>query len=74
VARALGREEIRELPPEYSYPLHLHSDVPRPLRPERLEELVCPVYEGDFEYPGTLSGLTVGKPFRKWFSDWNALN
>jgi len=74
VARALGREEIRELPPEYSYPLHFHSDVPRPLRPERLEELVCPVYEGDFEYPGTLSGLTVGKPFRKWFSDWNALN
>ena len=74
VARTLRREEIRELPPEYSYPLHFQADVPRPIRAERLEDLVCPVYEGNFEYPETLSGLAVGRPLRKWFSDWSALN
>lgn len=62
----LGWERIRLLPSEYSYPLHLHHEVPAPKRPGTLNELVCPVYEGTFRYPETLNGLQVEEPLRTW--------
>ena len=59
-------ERLRLLPPEYSYPLHLHSRVPQARRPHSLNALVCPVYEEAFRYPDTLNGLEVHEPLRSW--------
>jgi hypothetical protein len=68
VAKNLGRERIRLLPPEYSYPLHLHLQVPPARQPRRLNDLVCPVYEETFDYPASLNGLHVDEPLRSWLA------
>lgn len=59
-------ERIRLLPPEYSYPLHLHQEVPKAKQPGTLNETVCPVYESSFHYPDTLNGLRVENPIQTW--------
>jgi hypothetical protein len=66
VAKRLERERLCLLPPAYSYPLHLHPQVPPGRRPGRLNDLVCPVYEDNFEFPVTLNGLQVDEPLRSW--------
>lgn len=66
LAKRLGPEGIRVLPPEYSYPLHLHGQVPYTRRPASLERLVCPVYEEGFRYPETLGGLLAGESLASW--------
>jgi hypothetical protein len=59
-------ERIRILPPEYSYPLHLHHEVPEARRPASLNDLVCPVYEDTYRFPDTLNGLEVHTPLKEW--------
>jgi hypothetical protein len=68
-ARALGPDRIRLLPPDYSYPLHFHREVPEALRPKSLDELVCPVYEGRYEHPQTLHGIEVGDRLASWLRE-----
>ena len=65
-AKTLGKARIRILPPEYSYPLHMHHKIPPGRRAHRLNDLVCPVYEDDFHYPGTLNGLPADEPLASW--------
>jgi hypothetical protein len=62
LARELGREQLRALPPEYSYPLHMHAQVPAAERAVTLNELVCAVYEDVLP----LEGLEVHEPLRSW--------
>ena len=62
VARELPREHLRLLPPEYSYPLHMHGQVPPARRAGSLNELVCAVYEEDL----CLDGISVYEPLRSW--------
>lgn len=69
VAQSIPATRIRSLPPEYSYPLHLHPRVAPECRPRNLNELVCPVYEDSFSFPATLNGLEVEKEFASWFSE-----
>jgi hypothetical protein len=69
LAKQLGPERIRVLPAEYSYPLHLHGDVPLARQPRSLNQLVCPVYEGAFHYPETLAGLEVEEPLAAWLRE-----
>ncbi|MEW5869820.1 MAG: hypothetical protein AB1894_11135 [Chloroflexota bacterium] len=66
VASRLERGQLRILPPEYSYPLHMHPQVPPLDQPATLDELVCPVYEDAFVYPDTLNGLAAQQPLRAW--------
>ena len=68
VAKMMGLERICILPPEYSYPLHLHQEVVPALRPQKLNNLVCPVYEQEYRYPETLSGIEVDEPLRSWLA------
>ncbi len=68
-AKNLGRERIRLLPPAYSYPLHLHPQVPTGRQPGRLNDLVCPVYEDAFEFPVTFNGLQIDQPLRSWLAE-----
>jgi hypothetical protein len=62
LARDLAEQEIRGLPPEYSYPLHMHDQVPAAERATTLNELICPVYEDVLP----LAGLEVQEPLRSW--------
>jgi hypothetical protein len=62
LTRELVREQIRALPPEYSYPLHMHDQVPSAFRAATLNELVCAVYEDVLP----LEGLAVHEPLRSW--------
>lgn len=73
VASSLGRHMIRILPGEYSYPLHLHTDVPPDARAESLEDLVCPVYEGSYSHPATLAGIRVGRNLGSWLLERSAV-
>jgi hypothetical protein len=69
-AKHLGQERIRLLPPVYSYPLHMHPQISPDRRPRRLNDLVCPVYEGAFKYPDILNGLQVDEPLHSWLQDY----
>jgi len=66
VTKRLEWQRISLLPPEYSYPLHLHLEVPPARRSHSLGDLVCPVYEGAYRYPATLNGLPVQEPLKSW--------
>ena len=65
VAKKLERARIRLLPPEYSYPLHMHDQVPSARRARTLNDLVCAVYED--EVP--LNGIEVQEPLRSWLGE-----
>jgi hypothetical protein len=65
VARRVDRERIRALPPEYSYPLHMHDQVPAARRAQALNDLVCAVYEEDLP----LDGIRVQEPLRSWLGE-----
>jgi hypothetical protein len=62
LAKELPEAQIRALPPEYSYPLHMHEQVPSAQRAARLNKLVCAVYEDVLP----LEGLAVHEPLRSW--------
>ena len=66
ILKVVDRERVRILPMEYSYPLHLHQEVPIPLRPASFNQLVCPVYEGVYRHPDTLNGLVLQEPLKTW--------
>jgi hypothetical protein len=66
LAKEVPRERLRLLPPEYSYPLHLHQRVPPERQVRTLNELVCPVYEDVYRHPETLNGLPVREPLDSW--------
>ena len=69
IVKKLDWERVQILPNEYSYPLHLHLDVPPHLRPESLNSQVCPVYEGIYQHPVTLNELVVHEPLNTWIID-----
>ena len=68
MTKHIPQGRIRLLPPEYSYPLHMHADTPLERQSRSLEELVCPVYEDGFEYQKTLHGLWVGEESEAWLN------
>jgi len=65
LTRELAKEQIRALPPQYSYPLHMHNQVPPALQAKTLNELVCAVYEDVLP----LEGLTVHEPLQSWLQE-----
>jgi len=68
-ARLIPLEHLRILPPEYSYPLHLHSRLPQTIRATSLNDLVCAVYEDDPPHPQTIQDLPVREPLNSWLMD-----
>ncbi|MBN1642557.1 MAG: hypothetical protein JXA09_15085 [Anaerolineae bacterium] len=69
VARDVPRARLRLLPPTYSYPLHMHDQVPAQRRARSLDDLVCPVHEGDL----ALGDLAVSQSLRAWLVAHRAL-
>lgn len=65
VTAELAQDEIRALPPEYSYPLHMHAQVPPAHRASALNDLVCAVYEDVLP----LEDIAVHEPLRPWLEE-----
>ncbi len=66
VMKRVAPDRLRLLPPTYSYPLHLHPQVPDGQRAHLLDERVCPVYEGRYRHPDTHSGLRTTAQLYAW--------
>jgi hypothetical protein len=62
VTKEFERGEIRLLPPEYSYPLHMHDEVPPERRARALNDLVCAAYEDAI----MIDGIATEEPLRSW--------
>lgn len=68
VAR-LDWDQIRVLPPEYNYPLHLHTRIEPSKRVQVLNQLVSFTNEGQPIDPQVLHGIEVHDPQRSWLKD-----
>jgi len=66
VAKLLPVDHIRNLPPSYSYPLHLHLETPPTRRSKTLNNLVVAVYEDETPHPDNLQEIEVLDPLRSW--------
>jgi len=66
LTRRLAWDRIHLLSPDYSYPLHLHHEIPPARQAASLDSLTCPVYEEPFEYPLTLNGLPAAESLAGW--------
>jgi hypothetical protein len=64
-SKSLAREEIRWLPAEYSYPLHMQQQVPGPRRAATLNSLVCAVYEEAVH----VRSIPAREPLRSWLRE-----
>jgi hypothetical protein len=62
LAKELGRQELRLLPAEYSYPLHMHDQLPPERRARALNDLVCAAYEEAIP----MDGIVIEEPLRSW--------
>ncbi len=62
VAKELAQEQLRLLPLEYSYPLHMHDQVPSARRARALNDLVCAAYEDAIP----IDGIAIEEPLRSW--------
>ena len=69
LVRDIPNNALRILPPEYSYPLHLHARVPTEKQPRAIEELTTPVYEEEFLYTESLVGFHQGQAIEIWFKE-----
>jgi len=65
VAKPLGWERVRLLPPEYNYPLNLLAQMPPDRRAPTLNGLVNAVYEDAFPW----NEIDVQEPLRSWLRE-----
>ena len=66
IATTLGRERIRELPPEYGYPYNLHGSVPVERRACDLAATTVPIYEERSVDPREVDDIEISEPLRSW--------
>jgi len=64
----LQLSEIKMLPPEYGYPLHLHDKLPTERRARALNDLVTVIYEDYFRQRDWEHGLTIAVPLKTWLA------
>jgi len=62
----LQPSEIKMLPPEYGYPLHLHDKLPAKRRARAINDLVTIIYEDYFHQNDWDQGIAMGEPLKSW--------
>ncbi len=67
VAR-LQPPEIKMLPPEYGYPLHLHGELPSERKSRSLNDLTTVIYEEYFQRPNWAEGIAIHEPLKSWLA------
>ena len=68
IAGSIDPQRARLLPPGYSYPYHLHQEVPPERRARSLNELVCVAYEDEKLDPDVMNDIGIDEPLRSWLS------
>ncbi|MGC9356732.1 MAG: hypothetical protein ACP5GX_02645 [Anaerolineae bacterium] len=68
LATEIAPQRLRTLPPEYSYPYHLHTKVPPERRPAALNDLVSVAYEDCNLNPRQVEGFEIREPLRSWLA------
>lgn len=66
IAASLDPQRIHILPPGYSYPYHLHQQVPPDRRAHSLNELICVAYEDQAPDPDIMGDIRIHEPLRSW--------
>jgi hypothetical protein len=66
IAASIDPQRIHILPPGYSYPYHLHQDVPPDRRAKSLNELTCVAYEDLPLDPNQIKDIQIHEPLRSW--------
>jgi len=66
IAVSVEPQRLRILPPEYSYPYHLHQDVSPDRRARTLNELICVACEDETLDPDTMNDIEINEPLRSW--------
>jgi len=69
VLATLTASQIRELPPEYNYPLHLYTQDSTECRPLRLEQLITFRYEQFFKDSEWMKKIPAKEPLRQWLAE-----
>ena len=64
----LTREDMKELPRTYNYPLHLHDEDVTRERPSSLEELVTFRHEVFYQDPNWIEKMPAKSRLKKWIS------
>jgi len=62
-------QRIRILPPEYSYPYHLHQEISSKRRANALNDLICVAYEDETLNPDTMNDIEIHGPLRSWLKE-----
>ena len=71
IIKMIETPRIRLLPPEYSYPYHLHSQIPAAQRAQRFNDLVCIAYEDQSLNPTDLTNIAVEEPLKSWLEGYH---
>lgn len=69
IAVSIDPQRTRLLPPGYSYPYHLHQEVPQQRRAHSLNELVCLALEDEILDPDNIDDIEIHEPLRSWLAD-----
>ena len=69
ILSTLATHEIKELPPKYNYPLHLHAQDITDHRPSCLEELVTFRHEGFYRNPKWFEKMPAKEALKKWIAE-----
>ncbi len=69
IISSLSADTMQELPPEYNYPLHLHSEDVTDQRPSGMEELVTCRHEGFHTDLGWEAKIPAGEYLKQWIAN-----
>jgi hypothetical protein len=68
VSSRLAEDELRVLPPDYGYPYNLHGEVPVERRAERLDDIVCAIYEERSLDPDVATDIGMSAALGSWLA------
>ena len=68
LAARLQPSEIKMLPPDYGYPLHLHGELPSERKSGSLNDLTTVIYEEYFQDPNWADGIAIQEPLKSWLT------
>ncbi len=69
IAKTIPSERIRLLPPEYSYPVHLHHQTPAHKKAAALDDTVVPMIDAFSNSDLSMNGMTIRPALKEWLED-----
>lgn len=69
ILQLFSQQEMRELPDNYNYPIHLYEEDISGHRPSRIEELITARHEGFYSDPAWMTKMPAGDTLKTWLND-----